>query len=246
MGALLLVGVVYLATPALFAEAGSAEYARSRDQLFAVCLIGFLLFIVLISYLWGRRRQSSETPQRNLRWVGPLMLAGLVYLTADAILAEANAEDYARRHGRLFNVCLLAFLLFVVRVTNRATPSLLKAARSADQKSEYLRGGWMAVDLFLLLSAVAAVFVLDWGGWRDYVVQIGVVSALVVVRIVVSLVQRALERSDRTRRGEGGHRSWDAAGSGCRRRRGRRDAHSARRTRAERFAAMGIACRAAV
>jgi hypothetical protein len=192
MGALLLVGVVYLATPALFAEAGSAEYARSRDQLFAVCLIGLLLFIVFISYLWGRRRQSSETPQRNLRWVGPLMLAGLVYLTANAILAEANAEDYARRHGRLFNVCLLAFLLFVVRVSSRATPSLLKAARSADQKSEYLRGGWMAVDLFLLLSAVAAVFVLDWGGWRDYVVQIGVVSALVVVRIVVSLVQRAL------------------------------------------------------
>lgn len=195
IGSLLLVAAIHLATPALFAEAGSAEYARSRDQLFVVCLIGFLLFIVLVSYLRERRRKSSETPQRNLRWLGPLMLVGLVFLTADAFLAVAGSGDYARRHGRLFTVCLLAFLLFVVRVTaTRATPSLFKAARSADQRSEYLRGGWVSEDLFLLLSAVAAVFVLDWGGWRDYVVQIGVVSALVVVRIVVSLVQRALGR----------------------------------------------------
>ncbi len=50
----------------------------------------------------------------------------------------------------------------------------------------------MSIDLALLLSAAAAVFVLDWSGWRDYLVQIGVVSALIIVRIVVSLVQRAL------------------------------------------------------
>lgn len=140
--------------------------------------------------------QTGKAGAANWSVTAPTLGAlGLFFVVTILLLTSAKGtQDYRMGQSALFAFTIIFSLLFVTRLVwlSRVQPPLSFAERY--RWSGYVGSGALAIDVSFGVCALVFLFLADLSFWKDYLVRIGTVAAILMVRLLISAVSRLVRR----------------------------------------------------
>jgi len=134
--------------------------------------------------------QAGKAGTANRSVTAPTLGAlGLFFVVTILLLTSGKGtQDYRTGQNALFAFTIIFSVLFVTRLVWLSKVGVPLSLADRERWNAYATSGALAIDASFVVSALVFLLLADLSSWKDYKVRIGTVAAIVIVRLVVSVV----------------------------------------------------------